>query len=192
MKPNYSNLCGTYSTPIFKMNRDELLSKIKLYRNNWEKLTKRSMDQDDEYLETLSVKDLRNIIKWYYSEDCRKNSREYLNKKSNSFTNKFLGLFKIKKQTVKSIKYKRSNHKRSNNKRSNNKRSYNNKKSKKINKPRKDLNSKCEIQTTKKYQTRKGPPLKANDCKGLTAKGNDDMIYESVPDKRGIYRWVKI
>lgn len=173
MKPNYSNLCGTYSTPIFKMNRDELLSKIKLYRNNWEKLTKRSMDQDDEYLETLSVKDLRNIIKWYYSDNCRKNSREYLNKKSNSFTNKFLGLFKIKKKTVKS------------------KRSYNNKKSKKINKPRKDLNSKCIIQKTKKYQTRKGPPLKANDCKGLTAKGNDDENYKSVPDKRGIYRWVK-
>ena len=66
MKPNYSNLCGTYSTPIFKMKRNELLVKIKLYRDNWEKLTQRSMDQDDEYLETLSVKDLRNIIKSNY------------------------------------------------------------------------------------------------------------------------------
>lgn len=178
MKPNYSNLCGTYSTPIFKMKRDELLAKIKLYRDNWEKLIQRSMDQDDEYLETLSVKDLRNIIKWYYSTECRKNSREYFNKKSNSFTNKFLGLFKSRK------------HKRSRG--NNNKRRYNNKKSKKINKPRKDLNSKCEIQTTKKYQTRKGPPLKANDCKGLTAKGNDNEIYKSEPDKRGIYRWVKV
>ena len=107
----------------------------------------------------IKPQNLRNIIKWYYSEDCRKNSREYLNKKSNSFVNKFLGLFKSRK------------HKRS--KGNNNKRWYNNKKSKKINKPRKNLNSKCEIQITKKYQTRKGPPLKANDCKGLTAKGND-------------------
>ena len=32
---------------------------------------------------------------------------------------------------------------------------------------------------------------KANDCKGITAKGNDDMNYKSEPDKRGIYRWVK-
>ena len=189
MIPNYLNLCGTYSTPLFKMKRNELLSKIKLYRNNWEKLTKRTMDQDDEYLDTLSIKELRDIIKWYYSEDCRKNSRDYLNKKSIGFVNKFLGFFKSGKH--KRSNHKRSNHKRSKHKRSNHKRS-NHKRSKKINKPRKDLNSKCEIQTTKKYQTRKGPPLKANDCKGLTAKGNDDMNYESVKDKRGIYRWVKI
>lgn len=34
---------------------------------------------------------------------------------------------------------------------------------------------------TKKYQTRKGPPYHAKDCKGLVRLGND---------KKGIYKWV--
>jgi hypothetical protein len=42
---------------------------------------------------------------------------------------------------------------------------------------------------TKKYQTRKGPPYHAKDCKGLTKKGNNGKTYVSVADKRGIYKW---
>lgn len=43
---------------------------------------------------------------------------------------------------------------------------------------------------TKKYQTRKGPPYHAKDCKGLIKKGNDKKDYISVPDKKGIYKWI--
>ncbi len=43
---------------------------------------------------------------------------------------------------------------------------------------------------TKKYQTRKGPPYHAKDCKGLVKKGNDKKEYISVADKKGIYKWV--
>lgn len=43
---------------------------------------------------------------------------------------------------------------------------------------------------TKKYQTRKGPPYHAKDCKGLTKKGNDGKEYISAIDKRGVYKWV--
>jgi hypothetical protein len=43
---------------------------------------------------------------------------------------------------------------------------------------------------TKKYQTRKGPPFKANDCKGQTKKGNDGYLYVSSVDRRGVYKWV--
>lgn len=42
---------------------------------------------------------------------------------------------------------------------------------------------------TKKYQTRKGPPYHAKDCKGLTKKGNDGKEYISAVDKRGVYKW---
>jgi hypothetical protein len=42
---------------------------------------------------------------------------------------------------------------------------------------------------TKKYQTRKGPPFHAKDCKGLTKNGNDGKKYVSAVDKRGIYKW---
>lgn len=48
----------------------------------------------------------------------------------------------------------------------------------------------CIKVNTKKYKTRKGPPYHANDCKGLIKKGNDHKQYISIPDKKGIYKWV--
>ena len=42
---------------------------------------------------------------------------------------------------------------------------------------------------TKKYQTRKGPPFHAKDCKGLVKKGNDGKEYISAVDRRGTYKW---
>jgi hypothetical protein len=44
---------------------------------------------------------------------------------------------------------------------------------------------------SKKYQTRKGPPYHANDCKGVTKKGNDGKEYISTfISKQKTYRWV--
>lgn len=48
----------------------------------------------------------------------------------------------------------------------------------------------CVEIKTKKYQTRKGPPYHAKDCKGQTKKGNDGKDYVSAIDSRGIYKWV--
>jgi hypothetical protein len=48
----------------------------------------------------------------------------------------------------------------------------------------------CIEVKTKKYQTRKGPPYHAKDCKGIVKKGNDKKDYISVADKKGIYKWV--
>jgi hypothetical protein len=49
----------------------------------------------------------------------------------------------------------------------------------------------CKEVKTKKYQTRKSPPFHAKDCKNQTKKGKDG-VYESKPDKRGVYAWKKI
>ena len=43
---------------------------------------------------------------------------------------------------------------------------------------------------TKKYQTRKGPPYHAKDCKGKTKKGNDKKSYVSASDSKGVYQWI--
>ena len=51
--------------------------------------------------------------------------------------------------------------------------------------------SPCIELKTKKYKSRSSPPYSAMDCKGSTKKGNDGANYESKPDNRGIYRWVK-
>jgi len=48
----------------------------------------------------------------------------------------------------------------------------------------------CVEVQNKKYQTRKGPPYHANDCKGKIKKGNDGKSYVSSPDKNGIYKWI--
>ncbi len=48
----------------------------------------------------------------------------------------------------------------------------------------------CTEIKTKKYQTRKGPPYHAKDCKGLVKKGNNGKDYISAADSRGIYKWI--
>ena len=50
-------------------------------------------------------------------------------------------------------------------------------------------NSKCQIQTTKKYVTRKSPPYPANSCKRMKKKGNDGKFYISKASG-GTYKWV--
>jgi len=42
-----------------------------------------------------------------------------------------------------------------------------------------------------KKMNRPGPPYSANDCKHLGKLGNDKQLYYSIPNKNGVYRWVK-
>ena len=48
----------------------------------------------------------------------------------------------------------------------------------------------CKAVYTRKYQTRKGPPYHAKDCKGHIKRGNDGKEYISKPDTNGVYKWV--
>lgn len=47
------------------------------------------------------------------------------------------------------------------------------------------------VKYTKKYVIRPSPPIPANKHCGETRKGNDGQMYKSVPNYRGICRWVK-
>jgi hypothetical protein len=49
--------------------------------------------------------------------------------------------------------------------------------------------SKCTIQTTKRYTARSSPPYPANKCCGKTLKGNDGKKYVSEPGALGICAW---
>lgn len=42
-----------------------------------------------------------------------------------------------------------------------------------------------------KYRNRPSPPFPANDpaCQGTTKKGNDGLMYTSVPDRKGVFKW---
>ena len=65
----------------------------------------------------------------------------------------------------------------------------------KVKKPEKILKIKqiikrgCVKQTGKKYTERKSPPFPANECCGEIMKGNDENLYISKSDKKGICRW---
>lgn len=49
----------------------------------------------------------------------------------------------------------------------------------------------CTLQTTKRYTDRQSPPYPANECAGQQKVGNNGEMYESRPDKNGVYRWYK-
>lgn len=53
------------------------------------------------------------------------------------------------------------------------------------------MSSECQAGTDAKYYkaTRKSPPYPANSCCGMTLKGNDDQMYTSVANKRGVCAW---
>ena len=61
--------------------------------------------------------------------------------------------------------------------------------------PRKPLSSKdsCPLGDLKKYVNRPSPPRPANDpgCRDQIRRGNDGLLYASVSNKNGVYRWVK-
>lgn len=142
--------CGTMAS-IVKLNRQKLIHKIGYYRDNWEKLTNRTMDQDDGYLNTLTIKELKNIMEFYTSDVCKSNIDAWIPTEEHRM-----------RQMRK------------------------NQKTRKIKKGKK-----CQKQTLKKYVTRKSPPYPANECKDDIKLGNDGLYYKSLPNKKGVYRWVR-
>ena len=58
--------------------------------------------------------------------------------------------------------------------------------------PRKSSPGRCDISSLKKYINRPGPPYPAQNCRNHLKIGNDGEYYKSKPNKRGIYRWVKV
>ena len=52
--------------------------------------------------------------------------------------------------------------------------------------------SKCIKEKSLKYTSRDSPPYSANKCFNLIRRGNNNLLYKSVPNKKGVYRWIKI
>ena len=59
--------------------------------------------------------------------------------------------------------------------------------------PKKSRKKSGDRQYTKKYTDRPGPPFAANTptTAGKYRMGNDGKLYQSLPNSRGVYRWVK-
>ena len=58
-----------------------------------------------------------------------------------------------------------------------------------MNKIKELRNQKCILSPNRTH--RPGPPYKASECKHQGKLGNNEELYYSIPDKNGIYRWIK-
>jgi len=77
---NYQGMWKSLPKPLGKMNRDELIKNLRLFRDAWEKITTRNQDLANERLANETTNYLRKLLKFYYSNDAKLLAEEWLRK----------------------------------------------------------------------------------------------------------------
>lgn len=77
---NYRGLWKPQPKPLRQMKRDELIKNLQGFRDAWERTTTRNTDLGDSRLQAESTKNLRELIKWHYSDDAKKLAGDWLRK----------------------------------------------------------------------------------------------------------------
>ena len=75
---NYMGMWYPQPKPLRDMSRTELLKHIRKFRESYEKITTRNQDLSDERLLEETDKELRNHLKYYFSDAARINSEGWL------------------------------------------------------------------------------------------------------------------
>jgi len=75
---NYMGMWYPQPKPLNDMSRAELLKHIRKFRESYEKITTRNQDLGDERLIKETDKELRNHLKWYFSDAARIQSEGWL------------------------------------------------------------------------------------------------------------------
>ena len=75
---NYMGMWYPQPKPLTDMSRSELLKHVRKFRESYEKITTRNQDLDDDRLLEETDKELRNHLKWYFSDAARILSEEWL------------------------------------------------------------------------------------------------------------------
>ena len=68
---NYMGMWYPQPKPLTDMSRSELLKHVRNFRESYEKITTRNQDLSDERLLEETDKELRNHLKWYFSDEAR-------------------------------------------------------------------------------------------------------------------------
>ena len=68
---NYMGMWYPQPKPLTDMSRSELLKHVRKFRESYEKITTRNQDLGDERLLEETDKELRNHLKWYFSDAAR-------------------------------------------------------------------------------------------------------------------------
>jgi hypothetical protein len=77
---NYRGMYEPLTKPISSMTREELIKNLQKFRAGWEKITTRDQDLSDERLNSEPTERLRNLIKFYYSDDAKFLAEDWLRK----------------------------------------------------------------------------------------------------------------
>jgi hypothetical protein len=77
---NYKGMYEPLTKPISSMTREELIKNLQKFRDSWEKITTRDTDLSDERLNSEPTHQLRNLIKFYYSNNAKLSAEDWLRK----------------------------------------------------------------------------------------------------------------
>ena len=77
---NYRGLWKPQPKPLRQMKRAELIKNLQGFRDAWERTTTRNTDLGDSRLEAESTDNLRELIKWHYSDDAKQLAGDWLRK----------------------------------------------------------------------------------------------------------------
>jgi hypothetical protein len=77
---NYKGMYEPPTKPISSMTREELIKNLQKFRDSWEKITTRDTDLSDERLDDEPTHQLRNLIKFYYSNNAKLSAEDWLRK----------------------------------------------------------------------------------------------------------------
>jgi len=75
---NYMGMWYPQPKPLNDMSRAELLKHVRKFRESYEKITTRNQDLSDERLVKETDKELRDHLKWYFSDAARMQSEGWL------------------------------------------------------------------------------------------------------------------
>ena len=77
---NYKGMWKPLPKLLSKMSRNELIKHLRNFRNAWERETTRNQDLHDMRLKEESVKDLRGLLKFYFSDEAKQIAGDWLRK----------------------------------------------------------------------------------------------------------------
>jgi len=75
---NYRGMWKKQVKPLNEMSRTELLKDIRNFRDVWEEITTRNQDLGDDRLVDETDNELREHLKYYYSNEARLQAEDYL------------------------------------------------------------------------------------------------------------------
>jgi predicted SnoaL-like aldol condensation-catalyzing enzyme len=75
---NYRGMWYPQPKPLREMRKDELLRRVRQFRDAFEKITTRNQDLHDDRLAGETDKQLRNHLQYYFSEGARLQSEDWL------------------------------------------------------------------------------------------------------------------